>query len=88
MDWAAHLTVPRRRLRVAVTAVVMLATLTVGTTGVAASTPTPVSATAAAAGTGPRTPAPGFLLKRGRYTRFDAPDAVQQTVPSASTPAG
>jgi probable HAF family extracellular repeat protein/YD repeat-containing protein len=31
--------------------------------------------------TRPRTPIPGFLLERGRYTRFDAPDAVVQTVP-------
>jgi hypothetical protein len=29
--------------------------------------------------TRPRTPAPAFLLERGRYTGFDAPGAVQQT---------
>jgi hypothetical protein len=28
----------------------------------------------------PRTPVPGFLLERGRYTRFDAPGAVQQAM--------
>jgi len=31
--------------------------------------------------TGPRTPIPGYLLQRGRYLKFDAPDAVQQTAP-------
>ena len=35
----------------------------------------------AGASTRPRTPIPGFRLDRGRYTRFDAPDAVVQTVP-------
>jgi hypothetical protein len=28
--------------------------------------------------TSPRTPAPAFLLERGRYTGFDAPGAVQR----------
>jgi hypothetical protein len=46
--------------------------------GTAASA-TPSSRTDAS--TRPRTPIPGFLLKRGRYTKFDAPDAVVQTVP-------
>src|SRR5215218_3022623 len=46
--------------------------------GTAASA-TPSSRTDAS--TRPRTPISGFLLKRGRYTKFDAPDAVVQTVP-------
>jgi hypothetical protein len=40
---------------------------------------TPSSRTGA--GTRPRTPIPGLLLDRGHYTKFDAPDAVLQTVP-------
>jgi probable HAF family extracellular repeat protein len=33
--------------------------------------------------TRPRTPVPGFLLERGRYTRFDAPQASSETAPSS-----
>jgi hypothetical protein len=33
--------------------------------------------------TRPRTPIPGFLLDRGRYTKFDAPTAVTETGPNS-----
>jgi len=36
---------------------------------------------ASAAGSSPRSPVPGFLLDRGRYTSFDAPEAVFATLP-------
>jgi ABC-type amino acid transport substrate-binding protein len=87
VDQAAHLTVPRRRLRVAVTTVAVLATLTVGTTGAAAAPPTAQAAAPPGAGTGPtrdtepRTLTPGFLLDRGRYRGFDAPQAQLSTLP-------
>ena len=87
---------PGRGLRLAVAGAVLLTALTTATATAAPPTPTGVSAparprpgTAASAtpssrtdaSTRPRTPIPGFLLKRGCYTRFDAPDAVVQTVP-------
>jgi hypothetical protein len=87
---------PGRGLRLAVAGAVLLTALTTATATAAPPTPTGVSAparprpgTAASAtpssrtdaSTRPRTPIPGFLLKRGRYTKFDAPDAVVQTVP-------
>jgi probable HAF family extracellular repeat protein len=34
-----------------------------------------------AASSSPRSPVPGFLLDRGRYTAFDAPEAVFSTLP-------
>jgi probable HAF family extracellular repeat protein/YD repeat-containing protein len=42
---------------------------------------TPSIGPRAGASTRPRTPIPGFLLERGRYSKFDAPEAVVQTVP-------
>ncbi len=42
---------------------------------------TSITSTRSPSATRPRTPIPAFLLQRGRYTRFDAPDAVQQTNP-------
>jgi probable HAF family extracellular repeat protein len=86
MDRAAPMTVPRRRLRVAVTAVAVLATLTIGTT-MAATPPMARAAAPSAADTGPtpgtepRTLAPGFVLDRGRYLGFDAPQAQLSTLP-------
>jgi probable HAF family extracellular repeat protein/YD repeat-containing protein len=85
-----------RGLRLAVAGGVLLTALTTATATAAPPTPTGVSAperprlgaaasatpsSRAGASTRPRTPIPGFLLERGRYTRFDAPDAVVQTVP-------
>jgi YD repeat-containing protein len=87
---------PGRGLRLAVAGAVLPTALTTATATAAPPIPTGVSAparprpgTAASAtnssrtdaSTRPRTPIPGFLLERGRYTKFDAPDAVVQTVP-------
>jgi probable HAF family extracellular repeat protein/YD repeat-containing protein len=83
---------PRRGLRLAVAGAVLLTALTTATATAAPPTPMGVSAherprlgatpsSRPGASTRPRTPTPGFLLERGRYTRFDAPDAVLQTVP-------
>jgi probable HAF family extracellular repeat protein len=87
---------PRRGLRRVVAGAVVLTALTAATAAASPATPMAVSAPerpwpGAAAGatpssragssTRPRTPIPGFVLERGRYTRFDAPDAVQQTNP-------
>jgi probable HAF family extracellular repeat protein/YD repeat-containing protein len=87
---------PGRGLRLAVAGGVLLTALATATATAAPATPMGVSAlerprlgTAASAtpssrtgpATTPRTPIPGFLLERGRYTKFDAPDAVQQTNP-------
>ena len=76
----------RRHMRLAVAGAAMLATLTVGTT-TAATSPMARAATPSAAdtgsslGTGPRTPTPGFVLDRGRYLGFDAPQAQLSTLP-------
>lgn len=87
-----------RRLHLAVAGAAVLSALTMATAGASApismggtearlsrlgaglspSTSPPIDS-----GTRPRTPIPGFLLERGRYTRFDAPDAVLQTAPFA-----
>jgi probable HAF family extracellular repeat protein len=82
----------QRRLRLALAGAVVVSALTV--TSASASVPTPMGATDAQLGrlrlslladssTHPRTPIPGFLLDRGRYTRFDAPGAGQDTVPAS-----
>jgi probable HAF family extracellular repeat protein/YD repeat-containing protein len=88
MNGSTHTTTRRGLLRLAVTAGVALATPAVGTAGAAAASPVGAPAdelTLLGAGapgdTRPRTPIPGFLLRQGRYTGFDAPDAVLQTVP-------
>ena len=78
------MTVPRRRLRLAVTAAVVLATLTIGTTAAAApllaqAAPRPAAGADAAAG--PRSLTPGFLLDRGRYTTLEVPGATVETAP-------
>jgi probable HAF family extracellular repeat protein/YD repeat-containing protein len=87
---------PGPGLRLVVAGAVVLTALTTATATAAPATPMGVSAperarlgTAAGvtpssradASTRPRTPIPGFVLERGRYTTFDAPDAVQQTNP-------
>jgi hypothetical protein len=58
----------RGRLRLTVVAIV-LTTLATAMAG------------ASAAGSSPSSPFPGFLLDRGRYTTFDAPEAVFATLP-------
>jgi hypothetical protein len=71
----------RRRLRLAVASAAVLAALTVATAGASPPTPmgdlTPMGAARLGAGPGqaPRasSPAPGFLLDRGRYVRLDVP---------------
>jgi probable HAF family extracellular repeat protein len=74
------------RLRLAVAGAVVFTAVSVGAAG--ASPPAPMEGQAAGlvrvgADTRPRTPIPGFLLDRGRYTRFDAPGAGQDTVPAS-----
>jgi hypothetical protein len=72
-----------RRLGVLIAGSLVVTALTAGTA--AASMPTPMGIASPGIGlrdgssSRPRTPVPGFLLERGRYTRFDAPGAVQQT---------
>jgi probable HAF family extracellular repeat protein len=81
------------RLRLAVAGAAVLTALTVATAG--ASVPASMSGAEARLGrlgaglslpadssTRPRTPVPGFLLERGRYTRFDAPGAQLETGPT------
>ena len=46
-------------------------------------TTTPITRTSNPSSTRPRTPIPGFLLDRGRVTKFDAPTAVTETAPSS-----
>jgi probable HAF family extracellular repeat protein len=83
-----------RRLRLAVAGAAVLTALTVATAG--ASVPTSMGGADARLGrlgaggslpadsnSRPRTPVPGFLLERGRYTRFDAPGAQLETGPTA-----
>ena len=80
-----------RRLRLAVAGAVVVTALTVASTG--ASPPSPMGdATAMGAArlgasssqdSRPRTPAPGFLLDRGRTIKFDAPRASIETAPSS-----
>jgi probable HAF family extracellular repeat protein/YD repeat-containing protein len=91
MTWTATPTTTRRsRLRLALTAaIVVLAAVTASTASVTtaaaveASTAevTLLAAAPAQPDTSPRTPVPGFLRQRGRFTKFDAPDAVIQTAP-------
>jgi probable HAF family extracellular repeat protein len=74
-----------RRLRMAVAGAAVLSALTVTTA--AAAPPTPMGGPAAGptrlgADTRPRTPVPGFLLDRGRFIRFDAPNAGIETGPT------
>jgi probable HAF family extracellular repeat protein len=90
MTWTTAATARGSRVRLALVAAIALATLVVGMTGAAATTPTAAGAAeptllragAPAADTSPRTPLPGYLLQRGRYTRFDAPGAGLVTGPS------
>jgi probable HAF family extracellular repeat protein len=74
-------------LRLAVTAAVVLAALTLGTAGTAASAQSAAELTllgaSVPADTDPRTPQPGFLLQRGRYLQFDAPAAAGGTSPNS-----
>jgi probable HAF family extracellular repeat protein len=65
----------RGRLRLAVAGAVMLTALI---TASAAAAPTTMGEQTDA---GPRTPTPGFLLDRGRYRGFDAPQARFSTLP-------
>jgi probable HAF family extracellular repeat protein len=66
------------RLRLAVAGAVVLTALATATATAAAAPPTPMGGQADA---GPRTPTPGFLLDRGRYRPFDAPQARSSTLP-------
>jgi uncharacterized membrane protein len=66
------------RLRLAVAGAVVLTVLATATATAAAAPPTPMGGQADA---GPRTPTPGFLLDRGRYRPFDAPQARSSTLP-------
>ncbi len=50
-----------------------------GAVGAQAGGLTLLGASVPADDTSPRTPIPGYLLERGRYTKFDAPDAGLQT---------
>jgi probable HAF family extracellular repeat protein len=85
-----------RRLRLVVAGAAVVTVLTAAMA--AASPPTPIGDAASMgvetpgmarlgasvpAGTDPRTPQPGFLLQRGRYTRFDAPGARGGTSPNS-----
>jgi hypothetical protein len=87
---------PGRGLRLAVAGGVLLTALTAATAAAAPATLMEVSAperprlgtaagaalsSQAGASTRPRTPIPGFLLERGRYTKFDAPGAQLETTP-------
>jgi uncharacterized membrane protein len=93
MASSAHSTLGRR-LGVLIAGVVMVTALTTG--AAAASAPTSMGGTDAqlsrlSAGvslptdssTRPRTPIPGFLLDRGRVTKFDAPKAATETAASS-----
>jgi probable HAF family extracellular repeat protein len=79
-----------RRLGVLIAGAVVLTAVSVATAG--AATPAPMGVQAAGlsrlgasvpADTDPRTPQPGFLLERGRYTKFDAPGARGGTSPNS-----
>jgi hypothetical protein len=83
----------RRRLRLAVAGAVVLTALTAATAAASAPTQTggadarlsrlgvgASSGPATDSSTRPRTPVPGFLLDRGRYTTFD-PDDNALTLP-------
>ena len=84
------------RLGVLIAGSLVFTALTAGTAAASVPTPMGIAApeptrlgTAVSPGTSlrgdssshPRTPVPTYLLERGRYTRFDAPGAVQQTRP-------
>jgi probable HAF family extracellular repeat protein len=69
----------RGRLRLAVAGAVALAALTAPAAGAVAA----ADRTGGSGDTRPRTPVPGFLLARGRYTRFDAPRAGLETAPNS-----
>ena len=62
----------RRRLGVLVPGAAVATALMVTGAGASPSVPTDSN-------TRPRTPVPGFLLERGRFTRFDAPEAGIET---------
>jgi hypothetical protein len=73
----------RRRRHLAIAGAVVLAALTTAPAAAAmppmeATAPRPTS-TSLRADTRPRTPLPGFVLDKGRFTGFDAPGAVMQT---------
>jgi hypothetical protein len=83
MTSTAHTLGRGGRLRVALAGAVVLVAFTVSTAMAAAA---PVGAPAAELGASatsaanPRTPTPGFLLHRGRYRGFDAPQARFSTL--------
>lgn len=70
MAWTARPSVAHR-IRLTMVGAVVLTALVAG----------PAGADAPAAAGEPRSPLPGFLLDRGRYTRFEVP-AATQTVPA------
>jgi hypothetical protein len=69
----------RRRLGVLITGAAVLTTLMTVTAAASA----PAMKPPAPGLTRPRTVVPGFLLDRGRYTKFDAPTAVTETAPAS-----
>ena len=87
-----------RRLRLAVAGAVVVTALTVTGAGASVPTSmggadarlgrlgagvSPTTSRPADSSTRPRTPIPGFLLDRGRITKFDAPQASGETAPSS-----
>jgi uncharacterized membrane protein len=83
MTWSAT-TTARSRLRPTLTTAVTLAVLTIGAVEMSGSGTANTAAestllVANAAGTAPVSPAPGFLLTRGRYTTIEAPGATEET---------
>jgi probable HAF family extracellular repeat protein len=74
MTWGAHTMARGDRPRLAVVGAVVVTALTVASAG--ASTTIPMGG---ATGTAPRSPTPGFLLDRGRYTTIEVPGATVET---------
>ncbi|MGP3914937.1 hypothetical protein [Nonomuraea sp. 10N515B] len=87
----------RRHIRLAVIGAVVFTALAVGTVGASATTPMGASAAgltrlgvgstlslipSVRPGAGPRSPMPGFLLDRGRYTTFDPPETGVRLFPA------
>jgi probable HAF family extracellular repeat protein len=72
MTSTLHRTIPGR-LRLAVAGAVVLTTLTMAPAGAA------LAPAGGGVGTLPRSPSPGFLLDRGRYTTIEAPGASVET---------
>jgi hypothetical protein len=95
MTMTKHTTTRRGRLRLALAAAVALTALTIGTTGAVAA-PALVAPAAEATLLGATTstapqapsPAPGFLLERGRFTPVAIPCGQEQLAPDGINPIG